>query len=240
MAGSTGGGWRIDDLARTTGLTVDTIRFYQRECLLPPGERIGRTKVYGPEHLERIERIRDLQARRFSLAAIRALLEADRGADLVAQVFDGADSASYALAELVERSGLDPTLVEGLRAEGVLREPEAFGQRAYDGNDLDALRAIAELGRIGMPPEILLELVRIQADHIEAMQREVVEVFAGGRDLAIDEAAFAEFRRRIDAEAARVTPLVARVVEYQHRRTTQRLALEAIERRRVDTARPPT
>lgn len=223
--------WRIDDLARESGLTVDTIRFYQREGLLPPATRIGRTKVYGAEHLDRLERIRDLQSKRFSLAAIRALLDTDRGADLVAQVFEGAGAPSYSLADLVERSGLEPGVVDAVRASGLLRAPEEFGQREYDANDLDALRALAELQRIGMPNEILLELVRIQVLHIEAMQTEVVEVFAGRRGPAIPEEEFTAFRRRIDASAARMAPLVTRVVEYLHQRTTQRLALAAIERR---------
>ena len=64
-------GWRIDDLAQRAGIAVDTIRYYQREGLLPPGERCGRTNLYGPLHLEQLERIKHLQSRRFSLAAIR-------------------------------------------------------------------------------------------------------------------------------------------------------------------------
>ena len=45
---------RIDELARRSGLTVDTIRFYQREGLLPPAARAGRAKVYGQDHLDRL------------------------------------------------------------------------------------------------------------------------------------------------------------------------------------------
>ena len=66
--------WRIDDLAHRSGLSVDTIRFYQREGLLDPPTRRGRTAVYGPAHLHRLEQIRDLQCRHLSLAAIRGLL----------------------------------------------------------------------------------------------------------------------------------------------------------------------
>ena len=33
--------WRIDDLAQRADLTVDTVRFYQREGLLPAGVRVG-------------------------------------------------------------------------------------------------------------------------------------------------------------------------------------------------------
>ena len=66
-------GVRIDDLARQSGLTVDTIRYYQREGLLPAAERCGRANLYGPEHVERLERIKELQGRRFSLAAIKEM-----------------------------------------------------------------------------------------------------------------------------------------------------------------------
>ena len=48
-----------------------------RACSTPP-ERSGRHKLYGPDHLERLGRIRELQAQRFSLAAIRAILDVDR------------------------------------------------------------------------------------------------------------------------------------------------------------------
>ncbi len=40
--------WRIDDLAHRAGVTVDTVRYYQREGLLPDGQRSGRVKLYGP------------------------------------------------------------------------------------------------------------------------------------------------------------------------------------------------
>ena len=102
------GRWRIDDLAQRAGLTVDTIRFYQREGLLPPAERSGRAKVYGPTHLERLGRIRELQERRFSLAAIRALLDADRPG-MIEGIF-GSGGAEYDLDALVERSGIEVEL----------------------------------------------------------------------------------------------------------------------------------
>ena len=65
------------------------------------------------DRIEHLQRIRDLQARRFSLAAIRTLLETDRGASLVAQVFEGAGALTYSLGDLVERSGLDASMVVG-------------------------------------------------------------------------------------------------------------------------------
>src|SRR3954463_7129380 len=153
-------GWRIDDLAHKADLTVDTVRFYQREGLLPAGIRGGRTKQYGTEHLERIRQIRDLQARRFSLAAIKALLESERH-DLVDGIFAGEGGLSYSLADLIERSALSATLVDRLRDVGLLRDPDEFGRAAYDSTDLDMLRATAELHRLGIPDDVLVELASI-------------------------------------------------------------------------------
>ena len=49
--------WRIDELAQKAGVTVDTIRYYAREGLLPPPAKSGRNKLYGPEHVDRLARI---------------------------------------------------------------------------------------------------------------------------------------------------------------------------------------
>ena len=62
--------WRVEDLARRGDVSVDTIRFYQKRRLLPPPVREGRVAWYGPEHLERLARIRELRGRGFTLALI--------------------------------------------------------------------------------------------------------------------------------------------------------------------------
>src|SRR5712691_8642558 len=139
--------WRIDELAQKSGLTVDTIRYYCREDLLAPPERSGRHKLYGPEHLERLARIRKLQEQRFSLAAIRAFLNADRpGLEGIFATHGG----SYTFDELVERSGVDRTLVERLREVALLADPAALGREGYDDSDLALLRTVVELRDIGM------------------------------------------------------------------------------------------
>jgi len=222
-------GWRIDDLAHRADLTVDTVRFYQREGLLPAGVRVGRTKQYGPEHLERIQQIRDLQTRRFSLAAIKALLESERQ-DLVDGIFAGEGGLSYSLADLVERTGLPDTLVDRLGTAGLLRDPAEFGRDAYDATDLDVLRAVAELHRLLLPDDILVELVSIYVRGVETMQSQVLELFAGERGPAWDPAELVAFQQSAAGSAGALLPLVTRVVDYVHQRTLQRLTLGAIER----------
>jgi DNA-binding transcriptional MerR regulator len=222
--------WRIDDLAHRAGLTVDTVRYYQTQGLLPPAERCGRAKVYGPEHLERLERIRELQQRRFSLAAIRAFLAEDRDG-LVEGVFaDRDETRTYTLEELVDRAGIDLDFAEALRTAGLLRDPAEHGRAAYDGEDLDVARAMAELRRLGMEDRVIVELGRIYAEGIEATQRQVIDLFGGRGQLSWAGDDLAQFQRLVGKHSAEMLPSMRRMVDYAHHRTMQRLALAAIER----------
>jgi DNA-binding transcriptional MerR regulator len=217
-------GWRIDELAREAGVTVDTIRYYAREDLLRAPERSGRHKLYGREHLERLGRIRELQAQRFSLAAIRAILNADRPG--IEDLFV-AHGRNYTLDELVEKSGLDAALIARLRAIGLLAEPESLGHDVYDDSDLGLLRAVVELREIGMTEDILVELGAIYVRHFQALQADVHAMLAGvDRDWDPDE--LVAVQRRLTANSKRMIPAVDRVLNYVHQRTIQRLTLEAV------------
>jgi len=65
----------IDQLAERSGITVRNIRFYAGRGLLPPPALRGRTGLYGPDHLARLELISELSALGFTLAAIESQLE---------------------------------------------------------------------------------------------------------------------------------------------------------------------
>ena len=232
---TTTGCWRIDALAQRAGITVDTIRYYQREGLLPAAERHGRTNLYGPEHLDRLDRIKELQGRRFSLAAIRALLDDDRE-DLLEGIFAGGGGRTYTLDELTERAGIDAALVDALRTSGLLREPTEYGRDSYDSDDLDLLRTMAEMHRLGIDAKALVEIGRIYAEGIDATQRRIVELFTTGGTLAWDDEELARFQESSAGAAPEILPLARRIVDYTHHRTIQRLTLGAIERGTV--ARP--
>ena len=222
------GSWRIDDLAHRAGVAVDTIRYYQREGLLPPAERSGRTNLYGPAHLERLDRIKELQGRRFSLAAIRALLVADREA-LFEGFFAHRGGARYALAELFERAGLDPELGARLRDAGMLRDPAEHGRDAYDADDLDMVRAVADLLRLGLPEDVVVEMCDIYVEGLEVTERQVVGLFTTGGSLRWDPGEFADFRDFSARFAPQILPLARRMVDFLHNRTLQRLTRGALE-----------
>src|SRR4030081_3891936 len=71
--------YRIDQLAAVSGASVDTVRYYQSRRLLPAPPRQGRIAWYDDDHRQRIDRIRDLQRRGLTLAAVRRVLDEDPG-----------------------------------------------------------------------------------------------------------------------------------------------------------------
>jgi MerR HTH family regulatory protein len=219
---------RIDDLAHESGLTVDTIRYYQREGLLPPGEREGRHRVYGPDHLRRLGRIKELQARRFSIAAIRAFVSGDAGR-LEGVFADEGEGVQYGYPELIERSGIDPDFATALHDAGVLRDPQEFGRVTYDGDDLEMLRAMAELHGVGLPVKVLTALARVYAEGVEAIQRQVVDMFTDGRGLDWEPGEFDDFRAVAEGQGDTMLVSMRRLVDYTHHRTIQRLTLDRVD-----------
>jgi DNA-binding transcriptional MerR regulator len=216
--------WRIDDLAHEAGVSVDTIRYYAREGLMPAPTPAGRHRLYGEKHLDRIRRIKELQEQRFSLAAIRAVVETDRpGIDTL---FTGS-GRTYTLEELIERSGVPAPLMTQLRKVDLLPDPTEFGRDAYDETDLRMLEAVAELTAIGMPPEVLVELVKIYVRNFQVLQRQVIDMFAGKSH----EEWTPELLRAVQdlsAQTGRLVPAVDQVLNYVHQRTLQRFTLDAI------------
>jgi DNA-binding transcriptional MerR regulator len=224
--------WRIDDLAREAGITVDTIRYYAREGLLPAPTTAGRHRLYGDRHLDRLRRIKELQERRFSLAAIRAVVETNRPGidDLLA-----GSGRTYTLDELIERSGVPADLVADLRGVDLLPDPDEFGHDAYDETDLHLLEAIAELQDIGLPPEVLVELGSIYVRNFQVLQREVLDMFAGKTHPDWTQQMRTALQD-LSAKTGRLVPAVDRVITYVHQRTLPRFTLDAIREARAADA----
>src|SRR5216683_3460794 len=66
---------QIGQVAQQTGLTVDAIRFYEKERLLPKALRsTGGFRLYGSDHIEQLRFIQKAQAIGFSLGEIRELI----------------------------------------------------------------------------------------------------------------------------------------------------------------------
>lgn len=85
------------DMARLTGNTLRTVRFYEEAGLLKPERRSsGGHRMFGRGDVDRLQLISDLRAAGLSLDAIRALLELKKGSPCP-------KSASTAVLEAVDQ-----------------------------------------------------------------------------------------------------------------------------------------
>ncbi len=66
---------KIGELAATAQTQVETIRYYEREGLLPQAPRSeGNYRIYGPDHVERLAFVRHCRSLDMTLEEIRVLL----------------------------------------------------------------------------------------------------------------------------------------------------------------------
>lgn len=66
---------KIGEIAAATGTKVETVRYYEREGMMPRPERsAGNYRIYGLAQLQRLQFIRGARALGFSLDQVRDLL----------------------------------------------------------------------------------------------------------------------------------------------------------------------
>lgn len=109
---------RIGELAARTGRSVDTIRWYERQGLLPTVPREGAYRVYSNRHVEWLELMERLRRSGMSVAELRAYTaSAQRGAAALEQ--------THALL-VAHRARVDERIREWQRARKVIDEKIAF------------------------------------------------------------------------------------------------------------------
>ncbi len=173
----------IDELAREAGVTTRTIRAYQTDGLLPHPRLSGRVGLYDDGHLARLRYIAHLQSQGFSLAAIRALLDAWEDGRSLSDVlgFEEALTAPWTdeapgaidtgqLRRLFPEIATDPTLGERAVAAGLLvADGNGDGWRVPSPS---LLRAGADLVAAGIPLSAVLdEHVLLTSDLARVAQR---------------------------------------------------------------------
>jgi DNA-binding transcriptional MerR regulator len=232
--------YRVDELATRCGLSVDTLRFYQAKGLLQRPDRQGRTAWYDDRHVERLERIRDLKARGFTLAMIARLVagELDPDEEALAGALAGplpgenlAGEEQLGLADLAERTGMSLVVLEAVEREGML-VPRGDGERPYTTADVDAVRAGLALLSAGVPLSELLALARRQDEAMQAVAEHAVDLFARYvRDPIRGSAASDEeaSQRMVEALHA-MLPAAGAVVAHHFRRRLLAAARARIER----------
>jgi DNA-binding transcriptional MerR regulator len=174
----------IDELARRTGMTVRNIRAHQARGLLSPPELRGRTGYYGPEHVERITLIQELQQQGFNLEGIRRLVENSPGASedilgftrALREPFTGERPRETTFDELLSRWGPEADLAL-LRRAADLGFVRSLGGSALEERSPSLSDAALELARLGVPMQRALDVAETMRHHADGVAKAYVELF---------------------------------------------------------------
>src|SRR5579864_1864422 len=228
--------YRIEQLARSAGVAVDTIRFYQGKGLLEAPRREGRVTWYAESHLDRLRRIKELQQQGFTLTVIQRFLTGELEASdeaLVAAVTRPPAPQTLTLSELGERSGVAEPLLLSLQQAGLLVPVEGGDEPLYPADDLEAIAAGMKLIAAGVPLGSLLDLAKDYAAAVDRTARQAVDLLdhhvreriqaEGGAAEAAERRLLQTFNDLLDASGI--------LVRHHFQRTLLRAAREHIERR---------
>jgi DNA-binding transcriptional MerR regulator len=243
--------YRVEQLAARAEVSVDTVRFYQARGLLEPPRRAGRIALYDDGHLARLERIRGLQAKGFTLATIarlvrgeldaadEALVEAVTGRGAGAAADEEAAEEFFDLDELAARSGIPVALLQAIEREGLLVGRRHDGGDAYTGADVAIARSGLRLLELGLPLPEVLELARAHHERVRETAERAVELFDAHVRLPLRAEGLDE-----DQAAARLVeafstllPATVDLVRHHFRRTLLAVAQEHIEHVGADAER---
>ncbi len=226
---------RVEELAEQADVSVDTIRFYQKRRLVPSPAREGRVAWYGPEHLERLARIRDLQAQGLSLALIGRVLSGDldaTDAPLAIAVADAeAPEAFLSLAELAQRSGVPEALLEAVAREGLLVPRAHDGAERFTASDIDVVKAGLSLLESGFPLSDLLALAREHNETTHDIAEQAVALFDRHvrTPLRTSNLSDNDKAERLVEAFRTLLPAVTALVEHHFRRVLLAVAQEHLE-----------
>lgn len=166
----------IDDLARSVGMPVRTIREHQAVGLLPAPRRKGRVGIYTQSHLARLRLIQRLQERGYSLAAIGDLLSAWREGDDLADVLGLAPDQLVHVDEpgtpatIEQLTAALPALardhLDALVETGVV---EHCGPDRYCVPSPSLLQLVSDLMSVGYEPVVVLAFLQSLRSSVDAI-----------------------------------------------------------------------
>lgn len=175
----------IEELSERVGVTPRNIRAYQTQGLLPLPERRGRTGVYRPDHVTRLEMIRDMREQGIGLPAIERLTAWGEGMApeelraVAATLLGGLVDEEP---QVFEQSDVYEVWGEDIEMETLERAQRAgFFEPREDGTVLvrsPTLRAHGmQLRTMGGTFEDAVELTEVLREHLEAIAAAFNQLF---------------------------------------------------------------
>jgi DNA-binding transcriptional MerR regulator len=219
----------IEQLAAETRMTVRNIRSHQARGLLAPPEVRLRVGYYGPEHVQRLTMIRDLQEEGFNLNGIKRLLDESDGTAERLQRFKRAIATPYdeqpeqlTAAELAAKFPGEPlAALEQAERAGVL---VANGDGTYTVPSPSLLAVAEEVTSRGISVGGALAVFEELERHGDAVARAFVRLFVREVWRPFQDAQMPPDRwQEIDESIERLRPLAsdALMAIFQRRMRTQ-------------------
>ncbi len=211
--------YRVEDLAEAADVAVDTIRYYQRRKLLPSPTRQGRIAVYDDAHLSRLQQIKELSDRGFTLAQIKELSTKD-ASGLLADLADrNAPDPDLDRDELARRAEIPEFMIDIVVDAGLIT-PSGEGEAQRFGSDaVEMLVAARTLIATGVSFEELTALAMRHATHVENVVDDSIELFKQHSDRQGGD------REELVALLARLVPVVSGLVARHFEQTLVSRAL---------------
>jgi DNA-binding transcriptional MerR regulator len=209
----------IEQLAAGTGMTVRNIRSHQARGLLPPPEVRQRVGYYGPEHVARLQLIRELQAEGFNLKGIKRLVDGTAGAEqlldltrVVSRPFESEEPQVFTAEELNERFAGDAEgkALEKAERLGLL---VPLGAGRYEAPTPSLLDAAEEVIARGASLKDALSVVESVQRSCEAVARRFVRLFLDDIWKPFEQAGHPEAEwERVVESIERLRPIASQVV----------------------------
>ncbi len=176
----------LEDLTTRVGMSVRNIRFYTTKGLVPPPIRRGRSGYYTPDHVSRLELVRELQTHGFTLSAIEKYLAAvpeDATPEQIAlhrtmlAPWQAEATVDMTTEELVSRAGrdLDADDLRLLQALRILR-PSEVGRGCWSVTPTQLAVGVGLL-ELGFPTEAAVAAAEVYARHGRQVAEELNELF---------------------------------------------------------------
>lgn len=225
----------IEELAAASGMTVRNIRAHRGRGLLPPPEVRERVGYYGPEHLQRLALISDMQAQGFNLRAIERLLEHTRGRpellmglkQALGEPFEAERPQVLTLGELRARFGehADEHALRAAIRQGVL---VPLGGDRFEAPTPATLDAAEEVVARGVPLAHALAVEAKVRSAARAVAREFVRLFVEDVWKPFAAAGYPEQRwAEVTESIERLRPLSSKVLLAAYQQTMGREVDEA-------------
>lgn len=177
--------YRLDDLARLSGVSARNIRAYRERGLLDPPRRQGRSAYYDDYHLAQLQTINELLGRGFTTAHVSEFFETVRAGGNVAELLglqramlrpppESDGSAAATASPAGARVKIDPSSAEGVRLVELGLAHRA-GSALVFANPVIG-RVVARSPDPLVYARIVLTLIDASADNVDAVADDVISV----------------------------------------------------------------